>query len=62
MLAILIIKPPAADTKIQMIKKYFFGSLTTPIKRNLASFIRDVSNVNAERTINNFIFISTLVR
>ena len=39
MLAILIIKPPAANTKIQMIKKYFFGSLTTPIKRNLASFI-----------------------
>jgi hypothetical protein len=62
MLATLMIKPPIADTKIQIIKKCFLGSLAMLIKRLLASLARDMRTVNAERTIKIFRFIPTLVR
>ena len=62
MLATLIIKPPIADTKIQIIKKYFLGSLAMLTKKLLASLVRDMKSVNAERTIKIFRFIPTLVR
>jgi hypothetical protein len=62
MLATLIIKPPIADTKIQIIKKYFLGSLVMLTQKLLASLVRDMRTVNAERTIKSSRFIPTLVR
>ena len=62
MLATLIIEPPIADTKIQIIKKYFLDSLVMLIKKLLASLVRDMRTVNAERAIKIFRFIPTLVR
>ena len=62
MLATLIIKPPIADTKIQIIKKYFLDSLVMLIKKLLASLVRDMRTVNAERAIKICRFIPTLVR
>ena len=62
MLATLIIKPPIADTKIQIIKKYFLGSLAMLIKKLLTSLVRDMRTVNDERTIKIFRFIPTLVK
>ena len=62
MLATLIIKPPIADTKIQIIKKYFLGSLAMLTKKLLTSLVRDMRTVNDERTIKFFRFIPTLVK
>ncbi len=62
MLAKLMIKPPIADTKIQIIKKYFLGSLAMLRKKLLASLVRDMRAINAERTIKIFKFIPTLVK
>ena len=62
MLATLITKPPIADIKIQIIKKYFLDSLVMLIKKLLASLVRDMRTVNAERAIKIFRFIPTLVR
>ena len=62
MLATLIIKPPTADTKIQIIKKYFLGSLAILTIKLLASLVRDMRAINAERTIKIFKFIPTLVK
>ena len=62
MLATLTIKPPIADTKIQIIKKYFLGSLVMLTQKILASLVRDMRTVNAERTIKISRFIPTLVR
>ena len=62
MLATSKIKPPTAVTKVQIVKKNFLGSLAILTIKLLASLVRDMRSVNAERTIKIFRFIPTLAK